>query len=90
MVNNNAGAVLLCLMALAHGREVIIFAGKLVEIGGGFRIPEVLQTSGAALVEVGTTNRTHLADYRRAIGPPAAILHVRQLQFSPDWLYGRG
>ncbi|MEI2689970.1 MAG: L-seryl-tRNA(Sec) selenium transferase [Anaerolineae bacterium] len=82
VVNNNAGAVLLCLMALARGREVIISRGQLVEIGGGFRIPEVLQTSGAALVEVGTTNRTHLADYQRAIGPDtAAILRVHSSNF---------
>jgi L-seryl-tRNA(Ser) seleniumtransferase len=82
VVNNNAGAVLLCLMALARGREVIISRGQLVEIGGGFRIPEVLQTSGATLIEVGTTNRTHLTDYQRAIGPDtAAILRVHSSNF---------
>ena len=82
VVNNNAGAVLLCLMALARGREVIISRGQLVEIGGGFRIPEVLQTSGATLVEVGTTNRTHLADYQRAVGPDSgAILRVHSSNF---------
>ncbi|HNS02353.1 MAG TPA: L-seryl-tRNA(Sec) selenium transferase [Anaerolineae bacterium] len=82
VVNNNAGAVLLCLMALAHGRQVVISRGQMVEIGGGFRIPDVLLASGALLVEVGATNRTHLADYQAAIGPQtAALLRVHSSNF---------
>lgn len=83
LVNNCAAAVMLALGALAAGKKVLVSRGELVEIGGGFRVPEVLARSGAQLVEVGTTNRTRVADYARALdeGGVAAILRVHQGNF---------
>jgi L-seryl-tRNA(Ser) seleniumtransferase len=81
-VNNCAAAVLLAAAALAGGRELVVSRGQLVEIGGSFRIPDVVEQSGARLVEVGTTNRTRVADYERAIGPDtAAVLRAHQSNF---------
>lgn len=74
VVNNNAGATMLVLAALAGGREVIVSRGQLIEIGGSYRLPDVMATSGAVLKEVGTTNKTHLYDYENAIGEQTAAL----------------
>lgn len=84
VVNNNAAAVLLALTALARGREAVIARTQLVEIGGGFRVPEVMQQSGAKLYEIGTTNRVHLADYRRALQAepqPALVMRAHRSNF---------
>lgn len=82
VVNNNAGATMLALAAVSAGREVIVSRGQLIEIGGSYRLPDVMSTSGAVLREVGTTNRTHLADYRQAINEnTAALLLVHPSNF---------
>lgn len=83
VVNNNAAAILLVLAGIARGKEVIVSRGELVEIGGSFRIPDVIRQSGATLVEVGTTNKTHIEDYASAITPTtAAILKVHTSNFA--------
>lgn len=82
IVNNGAAALMLCVAALAAGREVIVSRGELVEIGGSFRLPDIIAVAGARLIEVGTTNRTSAADYRSAMGPETAlVLKVHRSNF---------
>ncbi len=82
ITNNNAAAVLLALIVLARNKEVIVSRGELVQIGGGFRVPEIMQQSGVSLVEVGTTNQTYIKDYEQAIGGESALLlKVHQSNF---------
>ena len=90
VVNNGAAAVLLALAALCRGREVAVSRGESIEIGGGFRIPEILRLSGARLVDVGTTNRTRISDYLAACGPrTAAFLRVHQSNFTMSGFVAR-
>jgi L-seryl-tRNA(Ser) seleniumtransferase len=85
VVNNCAAGLVLTLQALAAGRESIVSRGELIEIGGSFRVPDIMATSGTTLVEVGTTNRTHVADYRRALNPQTgAIVKVHRSNFTVD------
>jgi len=93
VVNNNAAAVLLVLTALAHRKRVVIPRSQLVEIGGGFRVPDVMKQSGAKLVEIGTTNKVRLADFEEALGEPTAVVlrahrsNFKMIGFTeePDW-----
>jgi L-seryl-tRNA(Ser) seleniumtransferase len=89
VVNNGAAAALLALTAVAADRDVVISRGELVEIGGGFRIPDILELSGARLIEVGTTNITRVADYQHALGPDGVVVVVHQSNFAQTGFVGR-
>src|SRR5204862_7290864 len=89
VVNNCAGAVLLAAAALAGGRELVVSRGQLVEIGGSFRVPDVVAQSGARLVEVGTTNRTRLSDYRAALGADRGAVMPAHQSNLPTVGFGR-